>query len=405
MYIPRHMEATLLKMEKMFPALFIAGPRQVGKTTLLREIKPNVNYVTMDDPLVLQSALEQTRTFFRIHTPPVMIDEIQYAPGLFPYVKMLADERREKGMFYMTGSQQFKMMKNVSESLAGRIGILTLLGLSLREMSGDPFREPFLPTEGYLLKRRESARPIEYHDIWKIIHTGSMPEFYADEMDWNFYFSAYAKTYLERDVRDLAQVGDQGKFLRFMTAIAANIGNLLNLSSVARDVGVSAPTVDRWLSILETSSIIYLLKPYHNNRMKRMVKTAKVYFMDTGLAAYLTRWTTPEVLANGAMAGAFFENFVVVEILKSYYNAGLEAPLFFYRDRDQREIDLLIEREGALHPIEIKKHADPRKGDTDSFCVLDKIPNMKRGTGAVLCLYDQVVPLSESDFVVPIHYV
>jgi len=234
------MEQTLQKLEKMFAVVFVAGARQVGKTTLLREMKPDVRYITLDDPLVLQSAIEETGTFFRVHPPPILIDEVQYAPALFPYVKMLADEQRKKGMFYMTGSQQFKMMKNVSESLAGRIGILTLLGLSVREMNADPFYEPFLPAEAYYVRRMEavrsqdSAKSMNYQKVWQTIHTGCMPEMQMPHMDWNLFYAAYTKAYLERDVRDLAQVGDEGKFLRFMTVLAARIGNLLNMAEVAK---------------------------------------------------------------------------------------------------------------------------------------------------------------------------
>jgi predicted AAA+ superfamily ATPase len=219
------------------------------------------------------------------------------------------------------------------------------------------------------------------------------------------FYGAYVKTYIERDVRDLTQVGDEMKFLRFMTAAAANTGQLLNLSSFARDIGISVPTAERWLSVLVASGLVYILQPYHNNITKRAVKTPKLYFLDMGLAAYLTKWTTPDVLKNGAMAGAFFESFVISEIIKSFSNAGiLEPPLFFYRDKEMKEIDLLIENGGVLHPIEIKKHADPKKSDIDAFGILDKIPNVKRGSGGVICMYDRLTTLKGSDMVIPVGF-
>ena len=296
------------------------------------------------------------------------------------------------------------MMKNVSESLAGRLGILQLPGLSLRELSGVTFRKPFLPTDAYFGERGKQKADVPYSEVWNIIHRGSFPELCANpDYDWRMFFAAYVKTYLERDVRDPAQVGDELKFLRFMTAAASMTGGLVNAASMARDIGINQHTAERWLSILLASGLVYLLAPYHNNIAKRSVKTPKLYFLDTGLAAYLTRWSTPDVLKNGAMAGAFFETFVIGEIVKSYANAGiLDLPLYFYRDKDMKEIDLLIEDGGTLYPIEIKKHADPEKSDVAKFSVLDKIPNIKRGPGVVVCLYEHLVTLSGDDKSIPI---
>ena len=306
----------------------------------------------------------------------------------------------------MCGSQQFQMMKGVSESLSGRIGLVPLLGFSLREMQRIDFTMPFLPTDEYFEDRKAQSAEISYDEVWKLIHRGSMPELSENpEYDWQMFYGAYTRTYIERDVHDLAGIGDTVKFVRFMTAAAASIGNLLNLASLSRDVGISQPTAERWLSILVASNIVYLLQPYVNNITKRTVKTPKLYFLDTGLAAYLTRWNTPDVLKNGAMAGAFFENFVLTEIIKSYYNKGiLEPPLYFYRDKEMHEIDLLIEEGGTLYPLEIKKHADPRKKDVDAFVWIDKIPNVKRGPGGVVCLYDHLVTLQENDRVIPVQY-
>lgn len=404
MYYKRHAQETLLKLEKMFGAVLVTGARQVGKTTVLKEVASGAAYVTLDDPLQLGSAVEQSGTFFKDNPPPVFVDEIQYAPELFPQIKIILDKEKKKGQFFLSGSQQFRMMKNVSESLAGRLGILNLPGLSLRELSGVAFNRPFLPVEEYFAQRAKDAAEVPYVQVWQAIHRGCMPELCANpDFDWQMFYAAYVKTYIERDVRDLTQVGDEVKFLRFMTVAASCTSQLLNIASLARDVGISQPTAERWLSIMVTSNLIILLAPYHNNITKRTVKTPKLFFLDTGLAAYLTRWNTPDVLKNGAMAGAFFETFVVSEIVKSYGNNGvLDLPLYFYRDRDGNEIDLLIEESGTLFPVEIKKHADPNKSDVAKFPLLDKIPNMKRGQGGVVCLYDHLVTLSGNDRAIPV---
>lgn len=406
MYIRRHAERTIEKLSEMFGAVIVSGPRQVGKTTMLKEKTNNIKYITLDDPILRLSAEELSGTFFKDNPPPVFIDEIQYAPNLFAQIKMILDREHKKGQFFMSGSQQFKMMKNVSETLAGRIGIVNLLGFSMREKTCVDFDEPFIPTPEYYEKRRENIKPIDYNDVWKSIHRGSMPELWCnDSFDWQMFYGAYVKTYIERDVRELTQVGDEGKFLRFMTVVAASTGQLVNLASIAQDVGISQPTADRWLSILVTSNIVYLLKPYSNNITKRTIKTPKLYFLDTGLAAYLTRWSNAEVLKNGAMAGAFFESFVISEIIKSYYNRGIiEPPLYFYRDKDMNEIDLIIEENNTLYPIEIKKHADPKKADIAAFKNLDKIPTVKRGQGGVICMYDNLVTLQGEDKVIPLKY-
>jgi uncharacterized protein len=405
-YIKRHAEAAVNTLSEMFGAILVAGPRQVGKTTMLRRITDGMSYVTLDDLIVLASAREQSGTFFKDNPPPVFVDEIQKAPELFPQIKMLIDSEHKKGQFFMCGSQQFQMMKGVSESLSGRIGLVTLLGFSLRERYGVSDDTPFLPTDEYFGERRKQLADVAYEDVWKMIHRGSMPELCENpDFDWQMFYGAYVRTYIERDVRDLSEIGDTVKFTRFMTAAAASTGQLVNLSSLARDVGISQPTAERWLSILVASNIVYLLKPYSNNITKRAVKTPKLYFLDTGLAAYLTRWNTPDVLKNGAMAGAFFESFVISEIIKGYYNKGIvDPPLYFYRDKDMNEIDLVIKENGTLYPLEIKKHADPQKKDLDAFDLLGKIPGVNRGSGGVICLYDRLVTLKANDRVIPINY-
>ena len=406
MYIKRHAENTVRELSKMFGAVLVAGPRQVGKTTMLEKITSGIKYVTLDDPIVRAGAEEESGTFFKDNPPPVFVDEIQKAPALFEQIKLHLDRERKKGQFFMCGSQQFKMMKGVSESLAGRIGLITLLGFSMREIYDIECDTPFLPTEAYFAERKEQLADISYDTVWHKIHRGSMPELYENpDFDWQMFYGSYVRTYIERDVRELSEIGDTVKFTKFMIAAAASTGQLLNLASLARDVGISQPTAERWLSILVTSNIVYLLQPYSNNITKRAVKTPKLYFLDTGLAAYLTKWNTPEVLKNGAMAGAFFESFVISEIIKSYYNKGiLEPPLYFYRDKDMNEIDLLIEENGTLYPIEMKKHADPQKNDINAFSLIDKIPGMQRGTGGVVCLYDKLITLRGNDKVIPVNY-
>ena len=406
MQYKRHASEAIQKLSTMFGAVLVTGARQVGKTTLLKEVSGNVGYVTLDDYAQLAAARELSSTFLKDNPPPVFIDEVQYAPELFSGIKVSLDESKLKGQYYLSGSQQFEMMKNVSESLAGRVGILTLMGLSLRELFDVTFLEPFLPSSEYLSRRSQSLADVNYSDVWSIIHRGSFPELCANpSFDWQMFYTAYVKTYVERDVRALTQVADELKFIRFMTVAASRTGRLLNISSMARDVGISQPTAAQWLSILSTSNLVYLLQPYQSSTLKRTIKAPKLYFLDTGLAAYLTRCNTPEVLCNGAMAGEFFETFVITEIIKSYANAGiLNPPLYFYRDKDGVEIELLIEDSGMLYPIEIKKNADPNSSDVKNFAVLDRIPKMKRGSGGLICLYDKLVSLTETDKAVPIFY-
>ncbi len=404
MYIRRHAESTIQALAKQFGATLVTGPRQAGKTTMLKNILEDVSYVTMDDAILRAAAAESTNTFFRDNPPPLFIDEVQKVPQIFPAIKMSLDASRKKGQFFLSGSQQFRMMNHVSESLAGRVGVLNLLGLSMREISGVEERMPFLPTDDYFTCRGKQLSTLEYDDVWNLIWRGSMPELTANpDYDWQMFYGSYMTTYVERDVKELAQVGDEVKFIRFMTVLAARNGQLLNLQSVAGEAGISQPTADRWVSILKASHIVYLLPPYSNNRITRAVKTPKLYFLDTGLAAYLSRWTTVETMKNGAMAGAFFEAFVLSEIVKSYYNRGiLEPPLFFYRDKDGKEIDILIEENGLLYPLEVKKHADPGVHDLDNFSVLDRFA--ARGPGGVICMYDRLITLRDRDRAIPVCY-
>jgi predicted AAA+ superfamily ATPase len=387
-YIGRHAGKALSGLSGSFPVVLVTGPRQVGKTTLLQHIPKtrDLPYISFDNPSEVISAKTDPKTFLSFHPPPLVFDEIQYVPELFPHLKMAADAKKKRGLYYLTGSQQFHLMKNISESLAGRIGILQLSGLSLREIRGDPFAKPFIPTAEYLAGRHRSVKPSAPAELWKTIFSGSFPAVVSGYSRREHFYDAYIKTYVERDVRALAQVGDELQFIQFISVIAGRTAQMLNYRDISRDVGISEPTAKKWLSVLISSGLVYLLPPWSVNVGKRVVKTPKLYFLDTGLAAYLCRWTSPGVLISGAGGGAFFETFIIAEILKSYYNAGLNPPLFYYRDKDQKEIDLLIMENGCLYPLEIKKTASPKKEDVKIFKALSSVRGMSIGSGGLICM-------------------
>ena len=402
-YFKRLAENIIKKQEKMFKTILVTGARQVGKTTMLKNMNPNINYITLDDMILNQSAVEDPELFLKANKPPIIIDEIQYAPNLLRYIKISVDNSEKKALYYLTGSQQFNLMNDVSESLAGRVGILNLLGLSLREIKEVNFNEPFIPTKAYLNKRKEYIKDVSYDEVWDIIYKGSMPALYQEESDIEMFYAMYVSTYIERDVRSLTQVRNTLSFLKFMTALASRIGQLLNLNSIANEVGITIPTAQRWLSILVASNIVYILEPYYNNILRRAIKTPKIYFFDTGLAAYLTKWTSSKVLEAGIMSGNFFENYVIVEIIKSYYNSGeLRPPVYFYRDKEKREIDLIIEQNGKLYPIKIKKTAKPSKDMIENFKILETIGDTSEG--AIICMYDNIIDLDEKNKVIPYKY-
>ena len=403
MYIRRHIEQAVLERAEMKGAVVVTGARQVGKTTLIETLKPDIPRITFDDLPIRRQAIAEPSSFFDFYPPPVFIDEVQYASEIFHYIKILLDKSRKKGDFYLTGSQSYELMENVTESLAGRAGILELHGLSLREINGENWNRPFLPTSGYLKERNTNKTVMSIPAWWEIIHRGCMPELVANpSYNWQHFYADYVKTYIERDVRKLTQVADEDSFFKFMTVCAAMTGQMLNMSSLAKAVGISEPTVKRWLSILKTSGIIYLLKPYSNNAINRAVKTPKLHFLDIGLAAYLTRWLTSETMQAGAMNGHFFESFVVGEILKSYTNAGLEVDLYHLRDGHQKEIDLLIHENNTLYPIEIKMSAEPDTRDIKNFSMLDEIKNKYAGEGGVICLAKNLLPLKGQHSIIPL---
>lgn len=418
-YIHRSIETYLRKTDKTFKCVLVTGARQTGKSTVLKELFGDKKYVTFDDPFVEEQAKSSSDMFMMLHQPPVIFDEVQRVPELFRYIKMACDESDEKGLFDLSGSQPFRLMKTVSESLSGRVCVVELSPLSLREIQGDAFDLPFLPTAEYLMARQKAVqRP---QNIWELIHRGGYPELYSDpDVDWQSFYGSYVKTYLERDVRELSAVQDLDAFRRFMIAVAARTGQMVNYSNIADEVGKDVGTIRSWLSILEASGIVYLLEPYTPAVLKRAIKTPKVYFRDTGLACYLTRWLTPETLAMGAMSGHIFETYVIGEILKSYANRGIDYRycVSYYRGKDKRkvrrdgqememesEIDFIIEENGVLYPIEIKKNHAETADAAGAFQVLDKVEDKKRGMGAVISLCPEPGLLRENVLEIPVWYI
>ena len=405
MYIKRHIEKVVEKAFSSFPAVLITGPRQVGKSTLLLNKFADTKNISLDDPLQFTALKQDATGFFRYYGTPLILDEVQRAPECFSVLKYMIDSNRHAGMYMLTGSQKFALMKGVSESLAGRIAVIDMLGLSDREIFCDDFDLPFLPDKEYLDNRQIKIIPT-LTQLWERIHRGSMPEMYAGNADWEQFYSSYMLTYIERDVRQLSAVGDTLAFTQFMTVLASRSGELLNMASIARDVGVDAVTIKRWLSVLQASGIIYILQPFSLNISKRVVKAPKVYFTDTGLVCYLCRWLTPETLASGAMAGNIYETFVVSEVLKSYYNAGKRADVFFFRNTDGQEVDLLFYRDGKLYPIEIKKTSSPNIKDVKHFKALSTyFPSLQIAEGGIVCNAERMVPLSENVRVIPVWYI
>jgi predicted AAA+ superfamily ATPase len=403
-YVARTLESFFKKASGQFPVMLVTGARQVGKTTFLQHLEEkNRSYVTLDDPLVLSLAKQDPALFMQRFPAPVIIDEIQYAPELLPYIKIEADKKRQSGLFWLTGSQQFHMMKGVSESLAGRVGITQLCGFSRRECAGQGLgTTPFLPLPDEVNKKIKTGGKLTLKELYRIIWRGSFPVMALnDKTDRDLFYSSYVQTYLQRDIRNLARVGDEMAFLRFLRTSAARSGQLLNLADLARDADVAPNTAKNWLSILVTSGVVYLLEPYHTNVTKRLVKTPKLYFLDTGLCAWLTEWSSPETLSVGAMSGAILETWIISEILKTWWFNGLKAPFYFYRDKDQKEIDLLIIQDGTVYPLEFKKSASPNKDMIRHFQVLQKL-KMPIGPGGVICLAQQSLPLTEKVLSIPV---
>ena len=402
-YISRNLEAVVMQVTKEFPAVLVTGPRQVGKTTMLKKLMEGTDrkYVSLDDLNERSLAKNDPELFLQAHKPPVLIDEVQYAPELFPYIKIYADSHHEPGAFWLTGSQVFQMMKGVQESLAGRVAVLSMTSLAQAELSGASMT-PFEVDLEALTEREKLRIPADMQGIFERIYRGSMPAIVSGRnTNSQIFYSSYLSTYIERDVRLLSDAIDSLKFLRFMTAAAARCSQMLNVAEIAQDADINQKQTKDWLQILETLGIIFYLHPYSNNMLKRLVKTPKLYFYDTGLVCHLTRWSSPEVLENGAMNGAVLENYVVSEIAKTWLNSGKEPYMYYYRDKDAKEIDVILEHDGILNPIEIKKTSNPGTELTRVFSLLDKA-SVPRGKGAVVCMKPKVGVIDRDNYIVPV---
>ncbi|TWH59242.1 hypothetical protein DesLBE_3612 [Desulfitobacterium sp. LBE] len=404
-YIKRAMENTFLRLAKEFPALLLTGPRQTGKTTMLQKLaaeeKIGRDYVTLDDLTERQMAKNDPKMFLQIHKPPVFIDEVQYAPELFSYIKIHIDRHHRPGDFWLTGSQVFKLMDGVQESLAGRVGLLHMSPMSQAESCGAD-TTPFILDLEQLTRRVRERNPLDTPALYERIFRGGMPALLSGQYtDHRALYSSYISTYLDRDVKEISGTINSLRFMDFITAAAALCGQMLNYKTIADAAGIDQLTAKGWLEILERLGIIFYLHPYANNMLKRMVTKPKLYFYDCSLVAYLTKWSDSATLMNGAMSGAILENFVVSEIIKSYQNYGREAFIYYYRDKDTKEIDILLEDSGKLYPMEIKKTATPQKQLTRVFNVIDKA-TLERGTGAVLCTTDRLSAFDSENLIIPI---
>ena len=405
MYIKRHLEEEVLKASKNYPVIMVCGQRQVGKSTMLYHIKEETRrYVSLDDINARRLAEKDAGLFFETYGYNLLIDEFQRVPRLLLEIKRIIDEKALKGednagMFWLTGSQKFQMMLNISESLAGRVAVFDMAGLSTAEIDGRPLYQ-FNPDISALKKTIGNNSQRNIHDIYERIFKGSMPKVITSDIERERYYSDYVNTYLERDIKELSQVGKLGEFYDFLVYIAARTAQELKYEEISKSIGISAPTAKAWVNILERSGVIFLLRPYASSLSKRLVKTPKIYFMDTGLAAYLCRWPNSETLENGAMDGAFLETYVVSEIVKSYYNSGKRLNIYYYRDIDRKEIDLIIEDGERLFPIEIKKSKNPSLPDKN----FNALKTFKKEImpGIVMCMSEEFIPYNRETWLYPI---
>lgn len=399
MYLDREAERTLQALRAQFKVVLVTGARQVGKTTMLNHMfSDSFDYLSLDDARLRRQATEDPVLFFKDHRPPLIVDEVQKAPDLFSEIKLLVDGSDEKGSVILTGSQTYQLMHQASETLAGRIAVLEMSGVSLRERLSLPQQGPYVPgvNEG-------GDEDVLDGDVWELIWRGSMPELLDSSLDWDWYYSNYTRMYIERDVRDLIKTSSEESFYRFLVACAARTATVLNISDIARDVGIDFKTAQGWLSILKASGIIRLMRPFHANSAKRVIKSPKLYFMDTGLVCHLLGWTSAKVARDGAMSGTLFETFVVSEVLKTYLNDGRSAEsVFFYRDERKREIDLVIQDGRTLHPVEVKKGASPGGEALRNFSVLDDVPGYEVGEGTVICQTDRAYSIGQNVRAMPI---
>jgi predicted AAA+ superfamily ATPase len=402
-YISRHLERKFLKMSSFFKAVLVAGARQVGKTTMLKHLAKGQTrtYVSLDVKMARELAQDDPVLFFQTYKPPILIDEVQYAPALFPQIKIICDESEETGQFWLTGSQQYKMMEVARESLAGRVGILSLYSLSQSEKAGIVFTNELDFSLACLQQRQSLVAKNNIISVFEHIWRGGMPQAqYADEEQRQEYFESYINTYLMKDIAQLGEVRDLLRFGKFITACAALAGQIVNYTTLAEASDISVPTVRDWLAIPEGLGIIYLLRPYANRELKRLVKAPKLYFCDTGLAAHLSLWLTPQTLMNGAANGPFFENYVVLELLKSYSYSPSKANITYFRDSNAKEIDIFIEENNMIHPLEIKKSANPNRREVKKFSILGKT-TVETGAGGIICMCEEPIPIDPLNSFIP----
>ena len=402
-YIQREMERKFLKMNDFFKAVLVTGARQTGKTTMLKHLAEGTDrkYVSLDDMAARELAQSDPMLFLQTYKPPVLIDEIQYAPQLFERIKVYCDNSEENGLFWLTGSQQYQMINNVRESLAGRVGILNLYSLSQREKSGVLMNEPLSFDYDSLNERQKKFKTNNVVEVFEHIWTGGMPQVQtADEEMRSEYFNSYVNTYLMRDAAEIGGITDSSKYFRFLKACASLVGEQLNYATLASAADISEPTAKTWVNLTQSMGIIYLLQPYYNNALKRLTKTHKLYFCDTGLCAHLSMWLTADTLREGSASGHFFENYVVMELVKGYAYSSSVSSISYYRDSNAKEIDLLIETDGKLHPLEIKKSANPDKRDVKKFEVIEKT-NLARGNGGLVCMCESPLPIDGNNSFIP----
>ena len=402
-YISRNLEKVVSTVTKEYPVVLVTGPRQVGKTTMLQKLMEGTDrsYVSLDDLNERNLAKTDPELFLQLHKPPVLIDEVQYAPELFTYIKIHVDRNHEPGAFWLTGSQVFKLMRGVQESLAGRVAVLSLTSLSQAEIC-DGEMEPFMVDLEALSRRGKERKQVDTRGVFERIFRGSMPAIVSGQnSNSQIFYSSYLSTYIERDVKELSDAIDSLKFLHFITAVAARCGQMLNVADIARDADINQKQAKDWLGILETLGIIFYLHPYSNNLLKRLVKTPKLYFYDTGLVCYLTKWSSAETLECGALNGAILENYVVAEIMKTYLSSGKEPFMYYYRDKDAKEIDIVLEHDGVLNPIEIKKTSNPGSELVKMFGLLDRA-STPRSKGAVICMKPELSAIDRDNYIVPI---
>ena len=402
-YIQRELERKFLRMSDFFKAVLVTGARQVGKTTMLKHLanRQNRTYVSLDDIMVRTLAQTDPVLFFQTYKPPIIIDEVQYAPQLFSQIKIICDATEETGLFWLTGSQQFGMMKNIRETLAGRIGILTMYSLSQREKDSSLFDDT-LDFSLECLQARQQQRPKnDIHLVYEHIWRGGMPMvLHADNEQRQEYFNSYVDTYLMRDVTEAGGITDYPRFKRLLSACAALVSEQINYNNLAEAAGVTPPTAKAWVDVLEGLGIVYRLQPYFNNALKRLSKTPKLYFCDTGLCSFLSMWLTKETLMNGAASGHYFENYVVIELLKNYAYAQNKANLSYYRDSNDKEIDIFVEENNLVHPLEVKRSATPDVREVKKFAVLDKA-SISRGSGGIICMCEAPFPIDAQNNFIP----